>query len=135
MQVKITRALNMSINTTMEKKYTPKPKGTRKKRTDPAKWLSGPTELDRELFYAWHKHRAQARFRKEDYELTYEDWRTLWLPDHFHNRGRSPENVILTRKDPSESWSLDNCEVVNRGEYLKVKAREQLHGGQGRWAR
>lgn len=122
----------MTINIKMEKKYTPKPKGKRKKRSNPDLWMSGPTDLDRELFYSWHKHRAQCNFRHEPYELTYENWREIWSnPDDFLNRGRGPNNVILTRRDPSGAWSLDNCEIVIRINYLRKNAQRQLRGSRG----
>lgn len=103
----------------MQIKYGPKPKANPKRRVDPETWLSGPTAYERELFYAWHKHRAQAHYRKEEYNLTYEDWRIIWHnPDDFLNRGRKQTNVVLTRIDRQLPWSIDNCQIQTRYEHL-----------------
>lgn len=103
----------------MKVKYGPKPKSNPKRRIDPSRWLSGPTEYERELFYAWHKHRAQANYRKEHYNLSYSDWRIIWSnPQDFLNRGRGPENVVLTRRDTNLPWQLDNCEIQLRYDHL-----------------
>ena len=58
----------------MKWKYIPQPKG----KTNPNKWISGPDPIDHDKYYAWQKHRAQARFRKEEYALSWEDWQLLW---------------------------------------------------------
>lgn len=106
----------------MQYKYLPESRARVRKpyRTDPDRWISGPDPYKHELFYAWHKHRAQCRFRREPYELTFEDWQSIWHdPKEFFNRGRQPECLILTRKNIAGEWSLDNCEIITRLEQLQ----------------
>lgn len=74
--------------------------------------------FERERYYAWQKHRAQARYRKEDYELTHEDWCKLWPYDKFVCRGRGVKDLSMMRLDPYQPWQLDNVEVVVRQKYL-----------------
>jgi hypothetical protein len=111
----------------MEYKYA---KHACKRRPRPETWLHGPDPLTHEKFYAWHKHRAQARYRKEDYELTIEQWFELWSDnDKFLNRGRKPDEWVLTRKDSEGAWSVSNVEIITRYDQLcrnmaeKVRAR------------
>lgn len=115
------------INTNMEYKYA-KPAAKRKPR--PNTWLSGPDPLTHEKFYAWHKHRAQANYRQEKYQLTLEQWLEIWRDDEkFLNRGKKTDNWVLTRIDTDGAWSVDNVEIVTRYEQLlrsmaeKVRAR------------
>jgi hypothetical protein len=117
----------------MEHKYTPKPgRVTGQRRayiTDHNRWICGPDLYQREIFYAWHKHRAQCRFRKEPYELTFEDWQSIWAdPDEFAQRGRQRLSIILTRIDDEKSWTMDNVEKITRLEQLR-RSNKKLHTG------
>jgi hypothetical protein len=107
----------------MQNKYAPHKsksvKGRTRRRT-PEYWKSGPDPLQHEMYYAWAKHRSQAHYRKETYLLTYEDWQQIWAnPADFLNRGRHPEDLTLTRCDPTGPWSLDNVEVMVRIDHLR----------------
>ena len=115
----------------MEQKYTPPPRARFRKayNTDHNRWLSGPDPFQHELFYAWHKHRAQCRFRKEPYELTFEDWQTIWAdPEEFAQRGRQRLSIILTRIDYEKSWTMDNVEKITRLEQLR-RSNKRIHTG------
>ena len=107
----------------MEYRYAPNKSYSKQgkiRRKGPEKWISGPEPYQHELFYAWHKHRSQARYRKEPYELTFEDWQKFWIKqEDFFARGRQPEDLCITRKDPDLAWSADNCEIVTRLEQLR----------------
>lgn len=113
----------------MQHKYFQVSRAEKPRRVNPERWLSGPTEWDRELFYAWHKHRSQARYRREPYELTYADWRLLWQdPAQWAQRGRARDAVVLTRRDTTEPWSRDNVEIISRLEQLRRHTSE-IHTG------
>lgn len=90
---------------------------------DPSKRMFGDDMMRREKYYAWLKHRAQRNFRKEEYNLTWEDWETLWPDDLFLKRGRGRDDLCLYKLDLQGSWELGNVEVGTRMEYL-VRARE-----------
>jgi len=106
----------------MQYKYAPyknKSKTHRARGSFPENWKSGPEPIMHEMYYAWSKHRAQANFRKEPYELTWDDWRVIFAnTDDFLNRGRQQESIVLTRRDVGGAWSLDNCELITRYEQL-----------------
>jgi len=96
------------------------------RKTRPTRWKSGPDPVDHAKYNAWLKHRSQAWYRKESYELTFDDWKTLWAnPTHWHNRGRNIDSYILNRLDVNKSWSLANCVVrlrkINEEEIWRVR--------------
>lgn len=94
-------------------------KPAEKRRARPESWITGPDELIHEKYYAWHKHRAQAHYREEEYELTFDQWQEIWKDDEqFLNRGKTRECFVLTRIDPEAAWSMDNCEIITRYEQL-----------------
>jgi hypothetical protein len=114
------------VNISMEYKnkyaYTgtkKKPNGQPGRHENPDLWVTGPDPIRRDKYYAWMKHKAQAKFRNETYELAFEDWERFWTDEHWFNRGRHVENVILTRKDFELGWHLDNIEIISRSEYHK----------------
>jgi hypothetical protein len=112
-------------------KYAPKKPGIQNsygkpRRMFPTNWLSGPDPLMHDMYYAWAKHRSQANYRKEAYDLTWDDWQTIWAnPVDFQNRGRKPEDLTLTRIDDDGAWTADNVEIMTRLEQLrKAMARK-----------
>lgn len=115
----------------MKRKYTVKPKyglpGQRGRNSNPDTWVTGPNLLTREKYYAYLKHRAQARFRKEPYQLSWEDWQTLWSDSDFQKRGRSKNDLCLARLDHLGAWELCNVVVCTRLEVLK-RASEYRNG-------
>jgi hypothetical protein len=102
-------------------------KKRKSRRPTPEKWLSGPDPHRHEMFTAWHKHRAQARFRKEPYELSFEDFITVWGSyTEFKCRGKTPESLCMTRRIDSGAWSVANCEIITRYEQLCRSAKLKI---------
>lgn len=107
---------------TYQVKYEPyivgtktKPGSTRKVRgRSPDTWISGPDIVEHDKYYAWQKHRSQARHRKEAYDLTWQDFRTVWPNALFVQRGRRPDNYCMIRLDNTKPWDISNVQVVTR---------------------
>jgi hypothetical protein len=118
-------------------KYAPKKLATtntygKPRRMFPDNWISGPDQVQHEMYYAWAKHKSQAKFRKEAYDLTWEDWRDIWAnPIDFLNRGRKPDDLTLTRIDDDGAWTRDNVMVITRLEQLR-KARDRVMKTRGK---
>jgi hypothetical protein len=88
----------------------------------PQSWISGPDPRRHDQYIAWLRHKAQAAFRKEAHELTFEQWETFWNTDWaWENRGTSNVSVILTRIDSEKAWSFENCHIVDRVDHLREK--------------
>lgn len=95
-------------------------------RPDPAKWADEDTIMERDIYYGWLKHRAQARFRGEEHDLTPEQWRELWPKETWLNRGRAPECDMLVRIDVTGAWTLNNVKIVkvkDKGRYYDEARR------------
>jgi hypothetical protein len=74
---------------------------------------------------AYNKMKSQAKFRKEAWELTLEDFFELWR-DHWLDRGRGSDNVVLARIDPAQAWHKHNAEITPRWQHInKVAALRQ----------
>lgn len=111
--------------------YAPKPRSkygptnTPGRYPDPSKWKSGPDPVAHEKYYAWLRHRAQAKFRKEHYTITWEEWQQLWPDPLWHKRGRGRQDLVLSRVDLDQGWSMCNLEVTSRLEHLrKLKCKQ-----------
>jgi hypothetical protein len=113
----------------MRYKYSlknPNPKTTQTRRKRPEKWVTGSDPFRREKYYAYIKHRAQAKHRKEDYELTWDDWEALWSDELFLLRGRKRDDMCITRVNKTQPWSASNVVVVSRLEQLRSCAKTML---------
>jgi hypothetical protein len=98
------------------------PQPNRGRPIDPSKWVSGPIEWKRDCHYAYHKHRAQTRYRKEPNNLTLQEWMNLWTEDLWFKRGRSSESICLIRTDDTLPWSINNVHFGPRRESLHKTA-------------
>jgi hypothetical protein len=113
-----------------DRKRPYKPRGPYKNRgvkrgTNPNSWIVGPDTRRHDQYSAWLKHKAQAAFRREPHELSFEQWETLWNEDWaWENRGRASNCVNLTRVDKEKGWTLDNVVMIERISYLQEAAKE-----------
>ena len=76
-------------------------------------WKSGTDPVTHQQYVAWGRSRAQAHFRKEEWHLTWPEWQELWSLD-WNQRGRGPDSVLITRRDPLGPWSIENCLIMDR---------------------
>ena len=81
----------------------------------------GHDEATRHRYYAFVKHRSQAHYRNESYELTFEDWLELWPRHLWTQRGRGADDLCLTRWDFNGEWSRVNVKVCTRREHFAIK--------------
>ena len=86
-------------------------------------------DFQHELFNSWHKHRQQALFREEGYNLKPEEWMEFWTPEMWARRGRSRDSVCLVRIDETKSWSKKNCVLMSRLDQLRrTNAKRKQQG-------
>ena len=91
----------------------------------PHQWVSGPDEEDNRSYYAWLQCRNQARYRREPWDLTFEQWQAVWA-GLWHRRGRSGEQLCITRRDGEGSWTLDNVIIITRRQHAQRKTGVRL---------
>jgi len=118
-----------SFDMTSQFKYARTPRTTR--RSVHLRRFKDPVQ--HEKFYAFLKHRAQARFRKESYRLTWAQWQRLWPQELWNRRGRGPHSLRLTQRNPQLGWTFKNCEIVPHGDHMskitraRIEARHKQH--------
>ena len=90
----------------------------------PHVWRSGPDQFRHIKFIAWGRHKSQAQYRGEDYQMSFEDFETAWA-DQFDRRGRSADSLIMVRVDDERAWHLDNVELIDRREHLRREGKKR----------
>lgn len=86
--------------------------------------------IPHQQYRAWQQSKAQASFRGESWDLSFEQYQQLWL-GHWDQKGRKKDGVCLTRDDPTGAWSVDNCRVRPRLEHLKRQKTQKRRNGNG----
>lgn len=87
-------------------------------------------EIPHKQYLAWLQMKAQASYREESFELTFEDFQRLWQKN-WDRKGRASDDFCLTRQDPMGAWSPENTLCVRRVEHLrrqKLYKKEQRNG-------
>lgn len=85
----------------------------------PHLWVSGPDPRRHAQHKAWLLHRAQANFRGEPHDLTFEQWERIWNKNGaWEQRGRAVDDLCMVRKDSDGAWSKNNVEIITRHEQL-----------------
>jgi len=106
-------------------RYTPEvkklgPSNKQGRYQNPDTWITGPCPIRRDKYYAWLKHRAQAKYRGEAYDLTWEHFEMLWIDDDtWFRRGRSAESLCMSLVDWHQGWVDGNVEIISRLEQLR----------------
>lgn len=65
------------------------------------------------------RQKAQAIFRGEIWNITFLEWCSFWTEDLWNKRGKSSDNVCMTRIDYTKPWTADNVKVVTRNSQIK----------------
>lgn len=72
--------------------------------------------------------RAQAKFRKEGWDLTFEDFCNIWCTDElWDKRGRSADALIMTRVNEEKAWTPGNIQLITRYDQL-MRTKERVIG-------
>lgn len=74
--------------------------------------------LEHAKHLAFLRQRAQANFRKEGWELTIEQFFSMWTDELWAERGRKPLNYCMVRRDIEKPWSRENCLIITRYQQL-----------------
>ena len=87
----------------------------------PGTYITGPDPVRHQKYVAWARARAQAHFRAETWNITFEQWETLW-GDQWSQRGRASECLCLSRSDLEGAWDLSNTELIPRRQHCQRTA-------------
>lgn len=89
---------------------------TLKPQTRGPAWISGPDPLHHAMYVAFGYHRVSARLRGDSWQLSWDEWRDIWLPN-WDQRGRSALDLCMARRDMEGAWSVSNVELITRREH------------------
>ena len=84
-------------------------------------------EVPHQQHIAWHRMRAQAIYRKEPWDLSFEQFQQVW-GEFWYRRGRGAEDYCLTRLDIDLAWSPDNIQCIQRIDHLRRHRDRQVWG-------
>ena len=71
---------------------------------------------------AFHRSLCQAKFRGEEWNLTFEEFCHFWNDKQlWDQRGRKVTALVLTRFDTEKPWDRHNCCIITRGDQLRSK--------------
>lgn len=95
----------------------------------PQTWRSGPDPLVHRKYQPYLVMRSQAAYRGEAFELTFQDFCDFWTDERWELRGRKTNELTLTRRDPNQAWSVENCVIMTRKEQLNIsnKRKHELY--------
>ena len=74
------------------------------------------------------RHRCQARYRGEHYQLTYSQFLDAWFDSGKFTRARRAKNCYqMKRVDPALPWSGDNIHIVKNHWQQILKPGSEIH--------
>ena len=111
----------------MSKKFTHPAKG----KEFPERWVSGTDPETHKKYLVFIQQRNQAVFRQEGWDLSFEDWCSIW-GTKFNERGRKLEQYCSTRIDKDSPWTKDNFIVMLRKDFMTQEAYRRVDK---RWAK
>ena len=83
-------------------------------------------------YLAFLQMRAQANYRRETFELSFEDFQQLWR-DKWDLKGRGSDDYCLTRDDPDGSWTIDNVSCIPRIDHLRRQKLYKMERNNGKY--
>lgn len=86
----------------------------------PHVWVTGPDPVRHKRYIAFLRQKAQANFRGEGWQFTFEEWLAVW-GDQIELRGRERGSMTMVRIDYEYPWSKDNARIVDRMEHARVQ--------------
>ena len=70
-----------------------------------------------ELRKYWARSKGQARYRGEDWQLSWEEFYDLWTEnDAWLHKGPHSDQLCLSRLDVEGPWSVANTQIMTRHE-------------------
>ena len=80
-----------------------------------------PDEFTQERRLAWVRSRNQARFRDEEWNLSFEEFCSIWSdPAAWSRRGRKGDDLVLTRRNHRGPWNTANVKIISRLNQIRI---------------
>jgi len=81
-------------------------------------------EIPHQQYICWLRMKAQADFRGEPWQLSFEEFQQAWQ-GRWERRGRGKDDYCLTRVNIQTAWAQDNVECIPRIEHLRNSQRRK----------
>lgn len=94
-------------------------------RSYPHLWAAGPNPALRIIWRKWLVAKNQARFRNEEWSLTWDQYRNL-IQQTAGKWGRQCGCYNISRTDRRLGWHIDNVTLVQRSDIM-AKTLKQKH--------
>ena len=75
-------------------------------------------DIPHKQYLAFLQMRAQANYRKEEFNLSFEEFQAVWR-DKWDMKGRGVDDYCLTREDPEGPWDIKNVICLLRVDHLR----------------
>lgn len=69
---------------------------------------------------AYARMKAQAKFRRENFLLSWDEFYEIWIAVWEH-RGSRREQLCLSRIDFALDWSIDNVQIITREDHWRLQ--------------
>lgn len=74
----------------------------------------------------WLRHKCQAKYRKEVYDLPYDSWLMVWQDSGKQDKmGRRKGAYTMVRIDPKLPWHITNVAIMERRWHTKMNLPNQ----------
>lgn len=98
----------------------PRPKGS----TSPHLWTFPHDEIKTAAYIKYLRAKAQAKFRCEHWDLTWDQWWGLWdKSGKWLEKGSRADGYCMMQLDTQVGWTEDNCRIVPRQEHLSSQRK------------
>ena len=88
-------------------------------RTFPHKWIHSDP-FDHERYMPFLKARAQARFRNQEWSLSFEEFCAVWTREAWVKRGRDSQSLGMSRIDYNQGWHALNVCLRTRADMVAI---------------
>jgi hypothetical protein len=86
-----------------------------------------PDPVDNKLFMDCMRARAQAAYFSQEWTIGEDDYIHLWRTNNLYKeKGRANHQYCLVRKDYEKGWTLDNVQIITRGEHYQICSKNKI---------
>lgn len=101
----------------------------------PKSWTFPDDPVKTKAYLCYLRAKAQAKFREEFWDLTFDQWWHLWTSSgQWHNKGKAADEYCMLQRNTDLGWTVDNAYIATREEHFKTqRQRRKQHTAQPEW--
>jgi hypothetical protein len=95
----------------------------------PKAWIFPNDPVKNQAYLCYLRAKAQAKFRKEFWEFSFEDWWAMWeASGQWHNKGKKAHEYCMMQHDTDQGWTKANAYVATRAEHYRTQHKRRKQG-------